>query len=230
MRTAEIQGIPPLRTQDTGQEPLQLFLVRVRVSQLCGPIVYPSESSRTDRRKLDTLGTGQPPGSRQLKGTRGNPRQQEATADLRIPPRGRRFKAWPRNQTEDPGLAKRPGSSAFPPVRRHVWTTGTRVPYPDRVSASDPVVEYARPHGLRRMLGRDPNERHRAATPLELLFDLTFVVAFAQAGDRWRTTSPRGTSPRLAGSLRRARGVLGVDQLHLVRVGVRHRRWAAADH
>jgi len=33
-------------------------------------------------------------------------------------------------------------------------------------------------HRLRRMSGRDPHERHRAATPLELLFDLTFVVAF----------------------------------------------------
>ncbi|WP_395243590.1 low temperature requirement protein A [Agromyces sp. MMS24-K17] len=37
-------------------------------------------------------------------------------------------------------------------------------------------------HRLRRMTGRDPNEAHRAATPLELLFDLTFVVAFSQAG------------------------------------------------
>jgi low temperature requirement protein LtrA len=44
--------------------------------------------------------------------------------------------------------------------------------------------EYARPHGLRRMLGRDPLERHRSTTPLELLFDLTFVVAFAQAADQ----------------------------------------------
>lgn len=33
------------------------------------------------------------------------------------------------------------------------------------------------------MLGRDPHERHRAATPLELLFDLTFVVSFSRAGD-----------------------------------------------
>jgi low temperature requirement protein LtrA len=32
------------------------------------------------------------------------------------------------------------------------------------------------------MTGRDPDEAHRAATPLELLFDLTFVVAFSQAG------------------------------------------------
>lgn len=37
-------------------------------------------------------------------------------------------------------------------------------------------------HRLRRMTGRDPDEPHRAATPLELLFDLTFVVAFSQAG------------------------------------------------
>ena len=39
------------------------------------------------------------------------------------------------------------------------------------------------PHALRRMAGRDLQERHRAATPLELLFDLTFVVAFATAGN-----------------------------------------------
>jgi len=35
---------------------------------------------------------------------------------------------------------------------------------------------------LRRMTGRDPGEEHRASTPLELLFDLCFVVAVAQAG------------------------------------------------
>lgn len=33
------------------------------------------------------------------------------------------------------------------------------------------------------MLGRDPGEGHRGATPLELLFDLTFVVAFGTAAD-----------------------------------------------
>jgi low temperature requirement protein LtrA len=32
------------------------------------------------------------------------------------------------------------------------------------------------------MSGRDPGEAHRASTPLELLFDLTFVVAVARAG------------------------------------------------
>jgi len=35
---------------------------------------------------------------------------------------------------------------------------------------------------VRRMSGRDPGEEHRASTPLELLFDLTFVVAVARAG------------------------------------------------
>ncbi|UUW91305.1 low temperature requirement protein A [Pimelobacter simplex] len=38
-------------------------------------------------------------------------------------------------------------------------------------------------HRTRRMLGRDPHEGHRAATPLELLFDLTFVVAFGTAAN-----------------------------------------------
>ncbi|MFC9554440.1 low temperature requirement protein A [Rhodococcus sp. NPDC056960] len=35
------------------------------------------------------------------------------------------------------------------------------------------------------MVGRDPHEEHRAATPLELLFDLTFVVAFGVAGNQF---------------------------------------------
>lgn len=34
------------------------------------------------------------------------------------------------------------------------------------------------------MLGRDPDEEGRAATPLELLYDLTFVVAFGIAGQQ----------------------------------------------
>lgn len=40
-----------------------------------------------------------------------------------------------------------------------------------------------RAHRRRRMSGRDPSEGHRAATPLELLFDLTFVVAFGTAAN-----------------------------------------------
>lgn len=34
------------------------------------------------------------------------------------------------------------------------------------------------------MSGRNPDEAHRAATPLELLFDLTFVIAFSQASSQ----------------------------------------------
>jgi low temperature requirement protein LtrA len=40
----------------------------------------------------------------------------------------------------------------------------------------------SRNHRFRRMTARDPEESHRTATPLELLFDLTLVVAFSQAG------------------------------------------------
>jgi low temperature requirement protein LtrA len=44
------------------------------------------------------------------------------------------------------------------------------------------MVEY-RSHHRARMGGRDPDERHRTATPLELLFDLTFVIAFGAASN-----------------------------------------------
>ncbi|MGN6766295.1 MAG: low temperature requirement protein A [Rhizobiaceae bacterium] len=40
-------------------------------------------------------------------------------------------------------------------------------------------------HHIRRMEGRDPHEAHRVATPLELLFDLTFVMAFGQAASEF---------------------------------------------
>jgi low temperature requirement protein LtrA len=41
------------------------------------------------------------------------------------------------------------------------------------------------PHGLRPMAGRDPHDVHRVATSLELLFDLTFVIAFSVAGSQF---------------------------------------------
>jgi low temperature requirement protein LtrA len=44
------------------------------------------------------------------------------------------------------------------------------------------MAEY-RSHHRVRMGGRDPSEEHRAATPLELLFDLTFVIAFGAAAN-----------------------------------------------
>ena len=40
-------------------------------------------------------------------------------------------------------------------------------------------------HHLRRMGGRDPNESNRAATSLELLFDLTFVICFGVAASQY---------------------------------------------
>lgn len=50
------------------------------------------------------------------------------------------------------------------------------------MSHPPPATPPAAPHRLRPARGRDPGESHRTATPLELLFDLTFVVAFGQAG------------------------------------------------
>ena len=53
-------------------------------------------------------------------------------------------------------------------------------------------------HGLHgaplhvRMRARSPHETHRAATPLELFFDLVFVVAIAQAGERAASCARRG--------------------------------------
>src|ERR1700691_1767402 len=50
------------------------------------------------------------------------------------------------------------------------------------------------------MSGRDPDEAHRASTPLELLFDLTFVVAVAAAGTHLRHALGDGqTGHALAG-------------------------------
>ncbi|MBO1754028.1 low temperature requirement protein A [Allobranchiibius sp. CTAmp26] len=47
--------------------------------------------------------------------------------------------------------------------------------------ASTPDVRVARAHPLTRMTGRDPDERERVSSPLELLFDLTFVIAVGNA-------------------------------------------------
>ncbi|MGW7659656.1 low temperature requirement protein A [Streptomyces sp. NPDC054756] len=53
-------------------------------------------------------------------------------------------------------------------------------------SSSNPAPDSPRPPGprrpLRRLSARGRGEAHRAATPLELFFDLCFVVAIAQAG------------------------------------------------
>jgi hypothetical protein len=45
--------------------------------------------------------------------------------------------------------------------------------------------ELAPTHRFRRLSGRDPHGPHRVATPLELLFDLTFVIAFGVAASQF---------------------------------------------
>jgi len=47
-------------------------------------------------------------------------------------------------------------------------------------------------HHTRRMRGRDPNQLHRVATPLELLFDLTFVIAFGLAASQFAHAQAEG--------------------------------------
>src|SRR6185295_15187040 len=51
------------------------------------------------------------------------------------------------------------------------------------VLAMDSGVNSLR-HGSRRMGGRNPHEAHRVATPLELLFDLTFATSFSLAASQ----------------------------------------------
>lgn len=47
-------------------------------------------------------------------------------------------------------------------------------------------------HRIRRMSGRDPHERHRVASPLELLFDLTFAIAFGVAAAQFAHLQAEG--------------------------------------
>ncbi len=58
---------------------------------------------------------------------------------------------------------------------------GDRVENVRVTEAASELTGAARANRLRRMSGRDPHEPHRVATPLELLFDLTFVIAFGVA-------------------------------------------------
>ncbi|MEO7754818.1 MAG: low temperature requirement protein A [Terracoccus sp.] len=54
---------------------------------------------------------------------------------------------------------------------------------------------------VRRMSARDPAEPHRAATPLELFFDLVFVVAIASAAAQWHHGLSEGHVGDLVGFL-----------------------------
>ena len=98
-----------------------------------------------------------------------------------------------------------------------------------RRSTARPLPSSPRDGGpwRRPMASRDTAEEHRASTPLELLFDLCFVVAVAQAGDaappRRRPTAHAGQRGRQLRA-RVLRHLVGVDELHVVRVGLRQRR------
>jgi low temperature requirement protein LtrA len=52
------------------------------------------------------------------------------------------------------------------------------------MNTATPAPETLHHHSLQ-MGGRDPHEAHRAATPLELFFDLTFVTSFAFAASHY---------------------------------------------
>lgn len=52
------------------------------------------------------------------------------------------------------------------------------------MTAHTPARNHQRTHRILPALGRDPHEPGRSATPLELLYDLVFVVAFGQAGNQ----------------------------------------------
>lgn len=61
------------------------------------------------------------------------------------------------------------------------------------MAAPEPLpVAVAPAHRLRRMTGRDPHEANRVATPLELLFDLTFVIAVGVAASQLAHTLAAG--------------------------------------
>lgn len=47
-------------------------------------------------------------------------------------------------------------------------------------------------HGLRPMTGRDPDQQHRPATQLELLYDLVFVISFGVAGNEFAQLIAQG--------------------------------------
>ncbi|MGO4572587.1 low temperature requirement protein A [Microvirga sp. 2TAF3] len=59
------------------------------------------------------------------------------------------------------------------------------------MSTIPPSAEALRHHS-RQMRGRDPHEAHRVATPLELLFDLTFVTAFGLAASQFAHAQAEG--------------------------------------
>ena len=113
-------------------------------------------------------------------------------------------------------------------VLRHVAAlngacTPARVVRARRVPGTiPPMTPDERAHHRRRFSGRDPEEGHRAATPLELLYDLTFVVAFGIAANELAHYLADGEIwTAIVGFAIAAFAVAwGVDQLLVVRVRI----------
>lgn len=82
-------------------------------------------------------------------------------------------------------------------LRHHVRRLGavSHVKLPTSTAVSRPEGNHMI-GGLRAMVSRDPAEPHRASTPLELLFDLVFVVAVSRASGACTISGPRAISPR----------------------------------
>ena len=70
-------------------------------------------------------------------------------------------------------------------------------------------------HDSRRMRGRDPRETHHAATPLELLFDLTFATASASPPRGRLCPGRRYFTPAWSALALRV-NLLGLDQFLVV--------------
>ena len=74
--------------------------------------------------------------------------------------------------------------------------------------------------GLKSLIARDPDEGHRAATSLELFYDLASVICIATAAAELHHAISHGHgsgSCRLHSNL--PVHLVGVGELHLVRVG-----------
>ncbi len=85
-----------------------------------------------------------------------------------------------KSATEEPGTEVSGGSSLTKIFRSVSAVLGIMTSSPTPPPASSDASAHRRP--LRRLTARGRDEVHRAATPLELFFDLCFVVAIAQAG------------------------------------------------
>src|SRR5215471_969610 len=91
-----------------------------------------------------------------------------------------------RPTTRTPRCAARAARSRRWPIRQAL-NLSWHVPAMGQTAVMDgPQIAAGRRFRWRALAPRDRDETHRASTPLELLFDLTFVIAVAQVGGELR--------------------------------------------